>query len=80
MTHFIYTKYNGDTSERDVIPIGFYFGSREKVMCIETTNLSKDDLSELEAIRLRYLEDLYKNDFAPYIKTFFLDNMFEISE
>ena len=78
MTHFIYKKDSGELSEREVIPIGFDFGDRDKVLCIQ---VSEDtDEKVLEDIRNRYLKDLYDHGFARNIRSFFLDGIEELIE
>jgi hypothetical protein len=80
MTHFVYKKENGEVTERDVEPIGFTFGDRDKVLCIDYNGLDEEDKVELEHIRKSYLKMLYDGGFGNNIRSFFLDNILELGE
>ena len=77
MTHFVYEKDNGEKSERDVIPIGFKFGDRDTVLCIDLTNSEskESDKTLLEEIRTKFINELYDSGFASDIRSFHLDGI-----
>jgi hypothetical protein len=77
MTHFVYKKDNGETSERDVVPIGFKFGDRDTVLCIDLTNSeNKDsDMTLLEEMRTKFINELYEAGFSRDIRSFHIDGI-----
>lgn len=78
MTKLTYTKDDGDKSTRDVEAIGFNFGERNKVLCIDYKGLTQADRDILEDVRRNYLDDLYHMGFGKNIRAFFLDNISEV--
>ena len=77
MIKFNYKKDNGDTSERDVIPIGFNFGDRDTVLCIDLSQSDNPALDEktLEQIRQHFLDELYDLGYGSSIRSFHADSI-----
>lgn len=80
MTHFVYKKDNGDISDRKVIPIGFNFADRNSVLCIDIDGFDTSELEHLNMLREYFLGQLYDAGFGENIRSFYLDNIEEISE
>lgn len=82
MTKLVYRKDNGDTSKREVIPIGFHFGDRDSVLCLD---LSRYDAKErerrkkiAEELRKEFIKAVQYSDLQEDYRSFFLDNIEEI--
>ena len=80
MPHFTYTKDNGEVSKRNVIPIGFNFGDRDKVLCIDITDATPSEIKELEDWRAAFIDNLKEFGFGNRFRQFFLDGINEVSE
>ena len=80
MTSIVYCKDNGDRSTRGVIPIGFIFGERDKVLCVQTDGMDEEELNELKTVKEEYLKELYELGFGADIRSFFVDGIEEVLE
>ena len=82
MTHLVYRKDNGEESEREVVPVGFDFGDRDRVLCIDLSEFKGDELAErkklVEELRREYIKSIYASDLRGNFRSFFLDNIEEI--
>ena len=82
MAHFRYTKDSGAVSDREVVPVGFDFGERDKVLCIDLSDYKGQELEErkriVEQLRKDYIESIYASDLRGNFRTFFLDGIEEI--
>ena len=79
MTHLRYTKDNKSTSNREVVPVGFDFGDRDKVLCIDLSDYKGQELEQrkriVEQLRKDYIESIYASDLRGNFRTFFLDGI-----
>ena len=80
MTRFKYTKDNKEVSDREVEPIGFKFGDRDTVLCIDTSSFSPEEKEHLEQIRQFFLNDLYDAGFSNSIRSFHYDSITEVNK
>ena len=72
---FVYRKDNGEESNRIAIPVGFIFDARNKVVCLDVTDASIDDIRQIEVLHREYLDALAEAGFSHRFRTFFLDNI-----
>ena len=82
MTHLRYTKDSGDISDREVVPVGFDFGDRNKVLCIDLSDYNGQELEKrkliVEQLRKDYIKSIYASDLRGNFRSFFLDGIEEI--
>lgn len=82
MTRLTYTKDDGSVSERTVIPIGFIFDDRDKVLCLDLSAYEGQELREKLAVakelHRHFLNSVRDSELAGCYRTFFLDNISEV--
>lgn len=84
MTHLIYRKDNGDESEREVLPVGFDFGDRDTILCIDLSRYSGYELAKrkelMESLRSEYIRAIKDSGLGNDFRSFFLDNITELTD
>ena len=84
MTHLIYRKDNGSESTREVLPIGFYFGERDKVLCIDLSQYAGAELVKrkkiVEELQAEFIKSIKDSDLDKDFRSFFLDNITELTD
>jgi len=80
--HLKYRKDNGDVSDREVVSVGFDFGDRDKVLCIDLSDFTGNELQErkkiVEELRKEFIKSIYDSELKGNFRSFFLDNITEI--
>ena len=80
MPKIIYRKDSGDVSNRDIVPIGFNFGDRDTVLCIDLSKskAKEADKALLSEIRDDFIDSLYEAGFQSDIRSFILENIEDV--
>ena len=82
MAHLRYTKDDNSVSDREVVPVGFDFGDRNKVLCIDLSDYRGQELEKrkriVEELRKEYIKSIYASDLRGNFRTFFLDGIEEL--
>ena len=78
MPRFVYRKDNGEESVRTVIPVGYKFGDRDKILCIDVSDASVDDIRHLDELHQEYLEKIKDAGFYNKFRLFFVDGIEEV--
>jgi hypothetical protein len=78
MPQFVYRKDNGEVSDRIAIPVGFIFDSRDKVLCLDVTDASLDEIRQIDELHREYLNKLNEAGFAHRFRSFFYDNIEQV--
>lgn len=82
MTKLTYRKDNGDESKRNVTPIGFNFGDRDTVLCLDFSKYTGSELTRRQKVadelRKQFIKAVRDSELDSDYRSFFLDNIEEV--
>lgn len=64
-----------ETQVREVEAIGYRFGERDLVVCIDVADLTDEDKEILQTLREEYIESLYEAGFSSSFRSFHADSI-----